>query len=51
MIPVTYSGDLSDYDYFVLYFKQELKNAIERGYIGNLVPIEVGKAQYYLITM
>ena len=44
MIPVTYSGDLSDYDHFVSYFKQELKNAIERGYIGNLVPINVGKA-------
>lgn len=47
MIPVTYSGDLSDYLKFLAYFKQELKNAIERGYIGNLVPIEAGKAQYY----
>ena len=44
MIPITYSGNLSDYNHFVSYFKQELKNAIERGYIGNLVPINVGKA-------
>lgn len=44
MIPITYSGDLSDYDYFVSYFKQELKNAFEKGYIGKLVPINVGTA-------
>ena len=47
MIPVSYIGDLSDYNQFVAFFKAKLKATIECGYIGNRVSVTVRDATGY----
>lgn len=47
MIPISYIGDMSDYNQFVAFFKAKLKTVIERGYIGKRVPVAVSDAIVY----
>lgn len=51
MIPIAYTGDLTEYESFCNNFKKSLAKIIKRGYVGNRKKTTVGEAKTYMTSL